>query len=343
MAASRISRPDSTTAVLTSVLVHMAIILALGLLVVARQSERTIELQVSQASNFSEEPITESISIEPAVDVASSSMASLQLVDQEFEFSAIADVATLSLVDGDGGLGLNDDLLMSEVGLAKLDGLSSDFGKRIREALKHGIDIVIVFDSTGSMGVEIDAVKEQISVIGSALIGKLPKAQIALVTYRDRGDDYLVKGTPLTDSLSQLETFLGSVTADGGGNHPEAVSAGLQWALTKCEFRRESSKFVLIFGDAPPHRDGIRRCVSMAREFRHSPWHGRISTITCGAAATAVTSATRRRGFRPTGIPSFIQIARAGGGESYLLKDARKLMEDILVLAFGNKPPKRCA
>src|SRR5690606_2003213 len=46
---------------------------------------------------------------------------------------------------------------------------------------EHGIEIVIVFDSTGSMRREIDAVKERIETIGNAVLRKIPHARFSLV------------------------------------------------------------------------------------------------------------------------------------------------------------------
>ena len=331
---------DRATAMLTSIVVHMVVMVVLGVIIVSRQSkEDFIELSFSESALNEIEPVVmESIPIEPVTENQASSMASFQLAEQEFEFSEIADLPTLSLVDGDDGIGLTDSI----DGLGTLDALqgeSSEFNKRIRQAKKHGIDIVIVFDSTGSMGVEINAVKQRIQVIGTALLKKLPKARISLVTYRDTTDSYLVRGTPLTNSLSQLKSFLNTVQANGGGDHPEAVDAGMHWALTNNQFRDKSQKAILIFGDAPPHPSKLARCLNMAREFRERKY-GRVSTICCANTAFVVT---RRVGSRPKivrnaiGIPEFREIAKKGGGDVYMMTDAKKLMEDILVLAFGKR------
>ncbi|HND56169.1 MAG TPA: hypothetical protein PLV92_27320, partial [Pirellulaceae bacterium] len=82
--------------------------------------------------------------------------------------------------EGDGsGAGQGD-------GLGGL-GLDGDFKKMIENAQQNGLDLVIVFDSTGSMGAEIEGVKRQIFQIGSALLKKVPTTRISLVTYRDKG------------------------------------------------------------------------------------------------------------------------------------------------------------
>lgn len=338
------------TAFLTSTLVHMGIVLTLALLFVAtNRREKVIELEVFHRTDATDEPITEFVSVEPAQDepAHASSMASLQLAEEEFEFSEMAELPSLSLADGDDGIGLLDSF--DTIGVTdKIEGYSSDFSRQIRRAQEHGIDIVIVFDSTGSMQVAINGVKQRITDIGGALLRKIPKARLSLVTYRDTTDAYLVRGTPLTSNLRELTNFLFPVRADGGGDTPEAVEAGMGWALTKNEFRDKSQKAMIIFGDAPPHQSKLPLCLNLAREFR-AKHYGRVSTVCCGGGGRLVEVNLGRSGRsrRPRktwrvvgGIPEFHAIAKAGAGDVYMMENARKLMEDLLVLAFGKRHRK---
>lgn len=43
------------------------------------------------------------------------------------------------------------------------------------------------------------------------------------------------------------------IVASGGGDGPEAVTAGMAASLTDLEWRREASKMVVLIADAPPH------------------------------------------------------------------------------------------
>ena len=341
---------NHATAVLTSVLVHMGIVLTLALLFVAtNRIEKVIELEVFHRTDATDEPITEFISVEPAQDEQAqpSSMASFQLAEEEFEFSDMAELPTLSLADGEDGIGLLESL--ETIGVTdKIEGYSSDFSKQIRRAQEHGIDIVIVFDSTGSMQVAINGVKQRINDIGGALLRKIPKARLSLVTYRDTTDAYLVRGTPLTSDLRELTNFLFPVRADGGGDTPEAVDAGMGWALSQNEFRKKSQKAMIIFGDAPPHQSKLPLCLNLAREFR-AKHYGRVSTVCCGGGGRLMEVKVGRSGRRNRrrkvmrvvgGIPEFHAIARAGAGDVYMMENARKLMEDLLVLAFGKRHRK---
>jgi hypothetical protein len=186
---------------------------------------------------------------------------------------------------------------------------------------RNGLDIVITFDSTGSMGGEIREVKEQIKRIGDTIIKLVPKARIGICTYRDEGEEYVVRGLPLTNDTQAIESYLRGVTADAGGDQPEAVQEGLRWAVEENQFRNNARKVILVFGDAPPHRSDHDECLRIASDF-HRYSKGIVSTVTCR---------------RSSALPEFDEIAQMGGGESFLTVDERQIMTQLLILVFGSR------
>ncbi|HAA70494.1 MAG TPA: hypothetical protein DCE55_15255 [Planctomycetaceae bacterium] len=191
----------------------------------------------------------------------------------------------------------------------------------LKNLQRNGLDIIIAFDSTGSMGGEIRAVKRQIRKLGTTLFQLVPKTRLGICTYRDEGEEYLVRGLPLTNNLQVVEEFLSDVYPGGGGDNPEAVHSGLEWSLSNNSFRRRSRKVILLFGDAPPHQRNQQLCVSLATDFRDQ-YNGLVSTVTCRA---------RRK------MPAFVEIAEAGGGEAFLTTDQREIMTQLMVLVFGGR------
>lgn len=188
---------------------------------------------------------------------------------------------------------------------------------------RDGLDIVIVFDSTESMGREIDELKGRISKLGVGLRRVVPKTRISVVTYRDRGQDYVVRGEPLTSDVGAVEGFLQRVNAAGGGDPPEAVLSGLEWAVSKNSFKRDAKKVILLFGDQPPHPGDVTACERVARTFRITQ-SGTVSTVTC----------TRQADQPP--LAEFRRIAEAGGGESFLNQSSDELIQQLLTLIFGS-------
>ncbi len=201
-----------------------------------------------------------------------------------------------------------------------LAGGSENFGKMISRLKHDGLDIVITFDSSGSMGGEIEQVKGRIERIGSVLLELIPKARISICTYRDHGDVYLVKGLPLTNDLNKIVDYLEGIDASGGGDKPEAVHQGLQWAITKNDFSLRARKVILLFGDAPPHVDKAIMCQRLASDFRKGG--GIVSTVTCRSDEI---------------LADFDSIARIGAGEAFLTTNEREIMAQLMVLVFGSQ------
>lgn len=185
----------------------------------------------------------------------------------------------------------------------------------------NGLDLVIVFDSTGSMGQEIAQLKTQIKRIGNTLMELVPSARISACTYRDFGDQYVVKGLPLSNDIQKIERYLQPIRAGGGGDDPEAVQEGLRWAIDNNEFRKDAAKVILLFGDAPPHLQDQSTCERHAAEF-HAKQQGIVSTVTCR---------------KPMKIAEFVKIASAGGGESFLVSEPKLIVEQLVILVFGSE------
>jgi Mg-chelatase subunit ChlD len=191
----------------------------------------------------------------------------------------------------------------------------------LRSLRSHGLDIVLTFDSTGSMQGEISQVKSQIRRIGSTLLTLVPQARISICTYRDQGDQYIVRGQALTDDLQAIENYLTAIVAEGGGDEPEAVHEGLRWSIQENDFRPRARKVILLFGDAPPHQQQLATCLRLASDFRGQQ-KGMVSTITCRSA----------RPLRP-----FIDIAEVGGGEAFVTADEQQIMTQLIILVFGSR------
>lgn len=194
----------------------------------------------------------------------------------------------------------------------------------ISQLRKEGLDIAITFDSTGSMQGEIDQVKSQIERIGRILKRLVPSVRISVCSYRDTGDEYVVKGIPLTEDLAAIAGFLSEVRAGGGGDEPEAVDEGLRWVIENNQFRESARKVILLFGDAPPHYNRQTECLRLAAEFRRRG--GIVSTVTCRQERRLVPLA---------------EIAQLGGGEAFLTRDNREIMARLVVLVFGSRYRQR--
>lgn len=314
---------DSSISGLVSLVVHMTLFVLIALFQVyggqgtAGETEETL-IGLLPAEQLVETPAEELT----ATEVEKQQTADLETIEIEAPTTAAdsspAGELSLSSLSPTGDAGSFD------IGAVQIGGGAGGGGSwegLIGQLRRHGLDIVICFDSTGSMGGEIDQVKRQIERIGQTLTTLVPKTRIGICTYRDIGDEYVAKGLPLTTSVQDVSDYLSRIRAGGGGDIPEAVDEGLYWSVSQNRFRPSARKVILVFGDAPPHPEKLRRCLNIAGEF-HSQQGGIVSTVTCRASEP---------------LPEFYEIARAGGGEAFLTRDQRQIMTQLMVLVFGSQ------
>lgn len=165
-------------------------------------------------------------------------------------------------------------LLFGDVGGATVDygniSAAADFARRdggrehrvtlpVRRAEGRAkLDVLFLIDTTGSMGDEIDRLKESVRSVSeriSALPGN-PDLRLGMTVYRDRGDLFVTRTFDLTSSVDAFKTALADVRADGGGDTPEDLNAGLHEAVHKPSWRGDDTvKLVFLIADAPPHLD----------------------------------------------------------------------------------------
>jgi hypothetical protein len=121
------------------------------------------------------------------------------------------------------------------------------------------VEVAFVLDSTGSMGGLIEGAKQKIWSIANAIIGRspAPEVRIGLVSYRDRGDEYVTRLFDLTDDIDAVFGTLQSFRADGGGDDLESVNQALREAVTRMSWSKDPNvlKVVFLVGDYGPHMD----------------------------------------------------------------------------------------
>ena len=118
------------------------------------------------------------------------------------------------------------------------------------------LDLVFTMDCTGSMGSYIQAAKRNIE----AIVAKLVQSEgydlrFALIAYRDhppQDNSYVTKKFEFTSDVQQMKSDLAKLSAQGGGDGPEAVAAGLKQTLDS-NWRPNATKVCVLIADAPPH------------------------------------------------------------------------------------------
>ena len=164
----------------------------------------------------------------------------------------------------------------------------SPVAETVKKPAKQRIEVCFVLDTTGSMGGLIAGAKQKIWSMANDIISAKPTPEVrfALIAYRDRGDDYVTKITPLTDDLDAVYAELNTFKAAGGGDGPESVGRALDESVRKIEWTKDAGvlKIIYLVGDAPPHfykdePDWKKVCTEAVKRDLI------INTVQCGADA----------------------------------------------------------
>jgi len=120
------------------------------------------------------------------------------------------------------------------------------------------VDVAFVVDATGSMGDEIEYIKQDLNTViyNSQNIYQDVALRYGSVFYRDKGDAYVVKHKDFTNVLSEALVYIDEQGAAGGGDLPEAVDVGLETAIEELSWSLEArARLLFLILDAPAHND----------------------------------------------------------------------------------------
>ena len=195
--------------------------------------------------------------------------------------------------------------------------VTGDLYKRMKEMKQSGLDVVLVFDQTGSMTVVIDSVKDRLDGMLWTLELLVDKLRVGVVTYTDR----VAKTQPLTTNFGKVKSLIDGVNAAGGADYPEGVDKGLKQAVDGNKWRpNPTAKAIVIIGDAPPHPLDVDDAIATAKRAGDRKYLG-ISVHTVSTT--------------PRPVANFPKIAKAGGGKHTTLSDPRGIERTLLTLSFG--------
>lgn len=125
------------------------------------------------------------------------------------------------------------------------------------------LDMVIAFDTTGSMAAYIDDVRRQVAEMIPRIFKDNEDLRLGIVAFgdycdmaaRDKfGDAY--QCIPLTDNENDIIKFVMESKNTCGGDGDEFYELVLQKIIDESPWREDSSKAILLIADADPHKVG---------------------------------------------------------------------------------------
>lgn len=222
--------------------------------------------------------------------------------------------------------------------------LAGAFAKHVRRMRKKGLDIVFVFDSTGSMGLYVEHVKKKVRSLVRAIRKLVPAARVGLVTYRDVGMDFVTRSVQLTHGTRALEFFLEETDYEGGGDRPEAVYEGLRVAIEELNWKKDSVKVIVLIGDAPPHPEDVDKTGRLVKRFRDQ-MGGTLAAVDtnrpiplkgqyhgCPADVTPPCDIILHGDL----MEEFRLFAEMGGGDCIRFNEMERMNEMMVMLIFGS-------
>lgn len=181
------------------------------------------------------------------------------------------------------------------------------------------LDMVIAFDTTGSMSRYIDAVKEHVKTLIPKLFKQNPDLRIGIVAFGDYcdmpskyefGRAYQV--CKLTDDENKLMKFILNAKDTSGGDGDEFYELVIKKIVEETNWREGSTKAVLLIADAEPHKVGyswsnivVNNQIDWREEAKKAAekgikfdtltidkteWYKELSSITNGVSAPFSTS-----------------------------------------------------
>ena len=173
------------------------------------------------------------------------------------------------------------------------------------------VDVLFVFDATGSMGDELRFLQEEMKDVitcASAATGGL-NIRTGAVVYRDHSDAYLTRLSRLTDDISVTQAFIDKQEAQGGGDYEEAVPEALMAALNSAGFNEQArARIIFLILDAPCHEDSATIALLHDQVLTAAAMGVRIVPVVCS-------------GLQPSGEYLMRAIALATNGTSFFLTD----------------------
>ncbi|MEO3891963.1 vWA domain-containing protein [Nonomuraea sp. B5E05] len=233
-------------------------------------------------------------------------------------------MAGAMLVAGVGTASAEPGVTPADVTLNLDPGGSTTIAKTVSTpAIPPKPDITFLIDTTGSMGGVISNVQTNANAILSNVASAQPDAQFAVAEYKDVADATSFRvAQDLTANDTDVTNGLNSLVASGGGDFPEDGINGLfEVASGAVDFRPNSSRIVLLIGDAPSHDP--------------SNGHTLADAISALQAADITVLAFDLFGMDSTGQAT--AITNATGGQLFSGIDSSEVSDTILA-ALSNLP-----
>ncbi|MHB9296098.1 hypothetical protein PilKf_01852 [Pillotina sp. SPG140] len=120
-------------------------------------------------------------------------------------------------------------------------------------------DVLISFDTTGSMSAVIGSVRRHIHSTVQSLKRIDPGIRVGIIAhgdYCDRDSTYTIRSIDFTDDEDRIHDFIDKTGNTSGGDSDECYELALHTARTAFSWRAGNKKIFILIGDCNPHKVG---------------------------------------------------------------------------------------
>lgn len=122
-----------------------------------------------------------------------------------------------------------------------------------RGAAEKPLDLILAFDTTGSMRPYIQNVREKIDYLAQGLF-KLMDIRIGLIGVGDHCDEqFMIQAHPLTEEIKDLQRAVHDIRGTSGGDYPEAFECLFKHLNEDPRWRTERPLVLVLITDSVPH------------------------------------------------------------------------------------------
>ena len=137
--------------------------------------------------------------------------------------------------------------------------------KKVSSKAATILDYVIAFDCTGSMASYIADVRSRVKDMVHEILSSKGDVQLKIVSFGDYCDmpskrvfEEAYQECELTSNANDLVNFVNNSKNTGGGDNDEFYELVMQKIRTETKWRKDSTKVIMLIGDAHPHEVGYR-------------------------------------------------------------------------------------
>jgi von Willebrand factor type A domain len=224
-------------------------------------------------------------------------------------------------------------LIFSLLAVVVLVGAAASTGSPKAASKPVTLDVEIAIDTTGSMSSSIAQAQTDAKSLVSDIRARYASAEFSTVQFRDSSDtpEYQIMQA-MTGDATAIDTSIDTLTADGGGDSPEALNLVFQNALDPANpigWRAGSRRILVVISDAEPHgagTAGFKGCVDTSAD----PHGLSTSTVLANLKATGVTVLMVRQASSATATLECYQSLAAAGYPTGSAKNGGDKLVDVV-------------